>query len=150
MEEHMNNMPIDYEQSITDTVKKISDFYIEALEKKAGKMSVGQYEKLLNTAKSLVSVEKLPNFYKNYGWMGFDFVDLFMISPSVRTTVENFFGCVQEYKKMKDMGLRYLETEEKNLANAIKKVNIKFGNELFATFKELFLGPERFLTRVSK
>lgn len=147
----MNNMPIDYEQSITDTVKKISDFYIEALEKKAGKMSVGQYEKLLNTAKSLVSVEKLPNFYKNYGWMGFDFVDLFMISPSVRTTVENFFGCVQEYKNRKNIvGSNYLDTEEKNLANAIKKVNIKFGNELFATFKELFLGPERFLTRVSK
>lgn len=146
----MNNMPIDYEQSITDTVKKISDFYIEALEKKAGKMSVDEYNRLMKAANSLVASEKRPDFYKNYGWMGFDFVDLFMISPSVRTTVENFFGCVQEYKKMKDMGLRYLETEEKNLANAIKKVNIKFGNELFATFKELFLGPERFLTRVSK
>lgn len=143
----MNKMPIDYEKSIKNTVEKIADFYIDLLKKKAGKMSVDEYNRLMKAANSLVASEKHPDFYKNYGWMKFDFVDLFLLNPSVRTAVENFFGCVQEYKNRKNIvGSNYLDTEEKNLANAIKKVNIKFGNEFIATFKDLFVKPERYLS----
>ena len=142
----MNNTPIDYEKSIEDTVKKIADFYLNVLKKKAGDMSVEQHNRLMNAANSLVECTKQPRFYENYGWGRFDFVDLFLLNQSVRGAVEDFFCCAQEYKSRKYInGGKYLEQEEGNLANAIKRVNIKFGNEFLAIFKDWFVDPKRFL-----
>ena len=145
----MDNAPIDYEKTIADTVDKICDYYDKYVEKRAGKLSVQDYNKYKNVIVKLRSDAKKDDFYKRYGWFQNDFCDLANFAGGTRQVFERFFGDVSDYKERKTQKL-LTTTEERNLINAVKSVNIKIGGEFFAPLKELFVPASYYVSRGSK
>ena len=142
----MNKAPIDYEKTITDTVDKICNYYDKYVEKRAGKMSIEEYNKYKKAINDIRVNGKKSQWYMEYGWD--KNYDLFNFAGNSRRVIERFFSAVRDYKdyKAKRLGT---EIQERVLLDEVKCVNIKIAGEFLAPLKELFVPASYYVSRVS-
>lgn len=112
--------PIDYEQTILDTVKVICDYYKGKIGREAHKMSKETYGKLLNAHAQLVEKSKMDCFWANRNW--YTWAELLNLSD-MRPFAEMFFEAAKDFKDRKAKGLDTCH-EEQRLADTVKRVNI--------------------------
>ena len=142
-------MPIDYDKTIEDTVTKVANYYDKKLKKLSGKTS---YRNMVVWDKSLCILRKGADvknnaFYAEYCWLT-PGMELNRLDDELWQTMIKFFAVAREYLDYKQHNLNMTWVDQE-LAVMVKQVNLKLGNTLFESLRDMFTPVNGFMSRRS-
>ena len=156
LEENLKQKPIDYAQSVADTVERIVEFYetkLESVKDDITKDSYDKYKIEIEHLRKGANVEDVT-FFTYFKWTHADDSgklagDLCKLDEKFWLEVDKFFNGVKAYAEARHNELS-LDKCETDLNRLVKTINLKIGGGLFGgKLKGAFLPDTYYMTRAN-
>ena len=146
LEVNPKQKPIDYPQTVADTVEKIAKFYEAKLEKFQSKLSEKKYQEMQAGIENLRAGADVndADYFVNFGWTKSNV--LWNLDREFWEIIGKFFNAVKGYVSAKQQDF-IVSKEEKEIMRLVKIINLKVGGGMFVGLKNLILPESRFVTR---